>query len=59
MLTSKPQSIAAMTATIDFETPVSKTNEILTDKQSVRKGLLNKNVFKRAGKWKNENTNDT
>ena len=58
ILTSNPQSIAAITATIDLDIPVSKKKEIITDKQSVRNGFLNKNIFILLGKCKNEKTKD-
>ena len=58
MLTSNPQSIAAITATIDFDMPVSKKKEMITDKQSVRNGFLNKNIFIFLIKRKNEKTKE-
>lgn len=58
ILTSNPQSIAAITATIDFDIPVSKKKEIITDKQSVRNGFFNKNAFILLGKCKNEKTKE-
>jgi|TARA_Y100000034_G_C6586460_1_gene254590 hypothetical protein len=48
--TSKPQSIAAVTATIDFDTPVRRKKEITTDKQSVKKGFFNKKNLSFLGK---------
>ena len=58
MLTNNPQSIAAITATIDFEIPVKRKKEIITDKQSVRNGFLNKRFFILVGKCKKEKTKD-
>ena len=45
ILTSNPQSIAEITANIDFDIPVSKKKEIITDKQSVRNVFVNKNAL--------------
>ena len=58
MLINNPQSIAAITATIDLDMPVKRKKEIITDKQSVRNGFLNKNSFILVGKCKNEKTKD-
>lgn len=58
ILTSNPQSIAAITATIDLDMPVSKKKEMITDKQSVRNGFLNRNAFILFGKCKKEKTKE-
>ena len=58
MLTNNPHSIAAITATIDFDIPVRRKKEIITDRQSVRNGFLNKSCLILVGKCKKEKTKD-
>jgi len=48
--TNRPQSIAAVTATIDFDIPVRRKKEIKTDKQSVKNGFLSKKTLIFSGK---------
>jgi hypothetical protein len=58
ILTRSPHNIAAITATIDLEMPVKRKKEIITDKQSVRNGFLNKNLFTTVGKCRKEKTKE-
>jgi hypothetical protein len=58
ILTSSPQIIAAITATIDFEIFVKRIKDMLTESASLSKGFLNKNLLTLVGQFRKEKTKE-